>query len=1218
MSPSELKRRRVPSQQPSSLSLSSSDSEGDQQHPSRHHKQQQQQQGSDDSRGAEYAHLLPVSSFSSASSQAANGHSSSRRSSSSHDCDPDDKYSEKNAGFLRRALAAVSPLTSSRRLNSRQPHWLQARLLLPQPPLFDTRRPVYSALRLIVPSLLCFLVVVMLTLTLLGGRMALLYLLHPLSHLAPALLSSRPSLQASSNFSASALLLSPEEASSSDFSIVASFFDNSQSSSASVRMLQWHALLSFVSLTPPSHLIVYTSNPSECERFVLRAFDAIQCFQLSDVHPDIQLPFVNSLLQHVHRHAKTDLIVYAHHDVLLAPQLAASVHHLVDSIPAHAFVATSRRLDYRLSEELIQLPDLSRPYTEEIVSRARAAGRVYPNEWNVDFLLWSRAHFLRLHPAGFPGFVYSDYYGMSHLLASFLLDPAVAGVDLTPQQLVVHMKTNHTVDGIYVQDMRALHQHNLNIASNASHAAAYLAGHLSNAPYQLVGNCPACALRHRDDAGVQALARRVATRDGWLVVMDGDAASSLQQVRNWLCWAERANVTQFLLVSSAAQDAGWRELWQLGFPVLFVSGGGDAAPSQSFAQLVFFLLQRSLHLLLMDWDHLLLDSPFPYLLASPFDVMLKADQLNSYSGLVAMRSSDYSLYYWEAVLSCLQQRRTADDSAASACPVSSYQELRLRVKGGPLDILHFPNVKSFHVDQLSQRSGIFPLVLETSRRTLIDTGLLIARDDGSCDSAQRPPFDSVVTAALPFVVRILTSSNAAGLKALLDSLTASQYEEGVAVHVEIAVDFPASNGTEEAQGYRAVVQLASALQWKWGNVVVTVQELEAVGSARLFHTDVDAERQAFVLVLTDDVLLSSMWFITARRLLSLYAADPQLAAVSLMTEDVVLGETLSLRSESRHGLDEFPPASPSTVFFYQRPSSALLLLPHVHAELVHFMRLMQAAYPDYHPCVPTLVSNHGSEWQQWLSKWLYVRGWYALYLHLPDRAVLAMKQDEGAVPMRYFSRLVNVQSWTQLGLGQLQAKELDAVPVFDFHLRPVSARRTLESRAQVLRRSKQCWIMADWKEEAEAVDLQDDELSTEAEETRRHHERRRRHRQQQQSPPSASPSDEQAVRGTAAEHLAGHAVAENLVAGVYPPRKMQPQQQVAGDGQGKAEGAKVGDWAAAAAAAIAESEAGAAQDAVREERDRQQQLQQQQARLQQALDAMRNKPNAALTDGQKP
>ena len=61
---------------------------------------------------------------------------------------------------------------------------------------------------------------------------------------------------------------------------------------------------------------------------------------------------------------------------------------------------------------------------------------------------------------------------------------------------------------------------------------------------------PACYVQPSLDAGVLLLARRQA-QEGWLVVMDVDAAPSSSIVHNWLCWAERANVTNYLLISTS-------------------------------------------------------------------------------------------------------------------------------------------------------------------------------------------------------------------------------------------------------------------------------------------------------------------------------------------------------------------------------------------------------------------------------------------------------------------------------------------------------------------------------------------------------------------------------------------------------------------------------------------------------------------------------------------
>ena len=1145
VSPSELKRRRVPASLPTSFALSDDDLNGT---PGKGH----------DLDG--YPDSEPLLSLANGSSSSSSSYSRRRSA------DPDDKYSDKPSSTTwRRLWAFLSPHSTPRsRLrssnaasSSTSARALRAGRLLDL--LYDRQRPCLTLVRVVLFASLCAFALLVATLLLRGGTTALLYLTHPLIHLTPSML-----LLSSLNRTADGAALSPE-LSSSEFTIVASFFGNAQSAAASTRILQWHSLLAFVELTPPSHLLIYTNGPSDCADFLHRAFEELQCFQFTDaLHADLNLPYVPALLAHAHAHAKTDLIVYAHHDILLAPALASSIHALVDAIPGHAFLATSRRIDFRLPPDMVFRKDFSVPLTEPIVGAGRAVGRTYFNEWNVDLLVYSRAHFARLLPlASMPAFVYADYYWANFVLSAFLLAGDVAVVDLSAQQLVIHQKTNDTQDGIAVTDVRGLYQHNLRVARN--HSDHYLYGSLTNLPNALTGSCPACRLHPSTDASVLLLARRQALA-GWLIVMDVDEARDSAAVWNWLCWAARANVSNFLLVSSST-DAAYRTMWEMGFPIAStVAGTGPPA-----AVVIDFVLQYAFNVLTMDWDHLLLQSPFPYLDASPFDVMLKGDEHNLYSGILALRSSHYSHYFWQLVLECRSlQRHVADASPRGVdCATSTYRDVRLLVKGGLLDLLHFPTVKSFFSDQLSQRTGMQPYVVETSPRVTELARLHIAGDDATCESAQRPPYPPL-TGSYPTVVRVLTSSHVDHLKALLASLAAAQYD-GATVDLEIAIDYPHANATDsERQGYHQVVELASTYQWSHGEVLVTLEDTERVGTARLLHADVDLERLAYVLAVTDEVVLSSMWYLSTRHLLSLFGDDSQLLALSLTNENVVLGETHAMRSSRRLAMDETAQAPP--VYFWQRPSSALLFLPHQHSELLIWMRLMQATYPTYHPCVPTLITNHHGGWQEWVSKWLYVRGSYVLYTNWPQRSVLAVKKEEAALERRYVPALLNVKTFADMAITALQRASAEPLHVFDFHLRRVDAPLTLQSRAHVQALSKQCWVMDDWKsDEAAAPNMVEDELMTDAEEQRRRATRKRRH----PVPASFAPANSSA--GRPERELVGHAVSEQMVAGVRPVKKPASAKARAQAGKG------TDSWAEAAAAAIAESTEHGAQEALREQ-----------------------------------
>ena len=70
---------------------------------------------------------------------------------------------------------------------------------------------------------------------------------------------------------------------------------------------------------------------------------------------------------------------------------------------------------------MVFIADFSVPLTEAIVGGGRHVGRVYPNEWNIDLLIYSRTHFQRVLGDSLPPFVYSDYYWGNFVLGSFLL-----------------------------------------------------------------------------------------------------------------------------------------------------------------------------------------------------------------------------------------------------------------------------------------------------------------------------------------------------------------------------------------------------------------------------------------------------------------------------------------------------------------------------------------------------------------------------------------------------------------------------------------------------------------------------------------------------------------------------------------------------------------------------------------------------------------------------
>ena len=1187
-SPSELKRRRPPSQQPTAFALSADGVDGglsappdtDKYHPS---------DGEFISRD-DYVHSSTtplLSTPSSSSSSPSTAYRTARRSS-----DPDDKYRD---SMLRRLLLRFLPWKSAHQTlsaKSRSRHLslekgIGSHSVTSEPSaLWDSDRPVVSALRILFAVCAVVILVTVFTLMVHGGPTALMYITHPFSHLLSPFLSSTPqpaisplstsaASSASSIYTQSLLSAVTPSLSSFDFTIVASFYTNDQSSPTSNRLLQWHSLLSFAALTPPSHILIYTNQPTTCADFVVKAFPDIQCFYLAEYfNVEYQLPYVDRLLSHAHSHALDDLIVYAHHDALLSSELGSTIHHLIDVLPYHQFAATSKRIDTKLPWELVSLKDFSRSYVDDICALGRAMNRVYQNEWNIDTLVYSKYWYEQLTRSGdsngLPPFVFADYYWTNHLLGLFLLSPHITTVDLSPQRLLLHLKSNDTIDGIIVNDGRSLAQHNLRLARNTSDR--YLYGQLNNIPYQLTGRCPACHLQLSGSGSIDLLARKQAEQ-GWLIILEmGEKDTS--RVWNWLCWAERANVSNYLLVTDSARVADYRQMYELGFPVLFTTEGSGGS-----VELIGYLLQKGYSVLTMDLDHLLLQAPWAYLQASPFDVMVKGDDANLYAGVLALRGSHFSHYFYTAVTQCIAASATHGVDVLAGCAALTFRDMRQQVKGGLLDILHFPTVKTFLVDQLSQRTGTYPLVLEISQSWLDELGLNVYKGGGQCESAQRQPFEpfSVDT---PIVVRILTSTNLPGLTALLTSLSSAQYEAGTSVQLEVAIDYPRGNVTASVVDlYQQVVSYASSFVFEYGSVLVSVQE-QRVGSARLLVADHDEGTDAHVLLLSDDVQLSSMWHVTLRHLLSLCTqqSDPQLMGISLTVDNVVLGETHARRSAGRHAMDDVDKAlgsSGAAMYGWQQPSTAVLLFPGYYHELLYFVDRMQSTYPNYHPCVPTLITNHRRRYLEFLSKWMYTRGTYLLYLNLPDRHTLAMQSEESLVGVepRFIPKLLNLQTHTQLHVADVVMPS--RVRVFDFHMIERSA-GVLESRAAVERRSKQCWVQGDWRDEKEVIQMDEDELMSEAEEQRRHtlHRERQQRKQSELAALAAQhQSSDRRASQPAAVGVEGHKVASEAVAGV----------RVAGSDV-REKGVKRGEWEEAAARDIAESQAHGMALAMKEEK----------------------------------
>ena len=302
-----------------------------------------------------------------------------------------------------------------------------------------------------------------------------------------------------------------------------------------------------------------------------------------------------------------------------------------------------------------------------------------------------------------------------------------------------------------------------------------------------------------------------------------------------------------------------------------------------------------------------------------------------------------------------------------------------------------------------------------------------------------PPYSWSGAPALPFdfKIRVLASFDGGKLQALLDSLSATDFEgDGPRITLEISIDHPPPTPDEAlVRGWNQVNTIA--LNYKWNADVpaavkaraggagekVVIEQPYALGSIgqflRSWSPSSDTDNQLILLV-DSSMSLAPGWYKWAKRALLKYYAhpdqyDPRLMGISLSSQGMILGETHVQRFGSSSGNiappqpnDELAfgvsPTNPRTPFdvlnsrsqyfksqtFTDSNRAEILFPQHWRAfqawlESKKVDTLSGTASSGATPCVPTLVSNKwfnaspSRHWYQWINRFVFEEGYYFLY-----------------------------------------------------------------------------------------------------------------------------------------------------------------------------------------------------------------------------------------------
>lgn len=273
-------------------------------------------------------------------------------------------------------------------------------------------------------------------------------------------------------------------------------------------------------------------------------------------------------------------------------------------------------------------------------------------------------------------------------------------------------------------------------------------------PWKTTGECSeSCVLEANPNSGDIVTFARRANSDGYLAVLTVNSGY-MQLAMNWVCWADRINFTNFILL--AEDKAAGAQMQQRGIPTIVRANAPDMKAAADYGSVEFqetmtyrteFLqsvLNAGFHFMTADMDAIWLSDPFVHM-------DLKADlsgqthkKYKLSGGLVVVRSTPSGRDFWQRVIDCqAENAKFLATHAVGTYEPSAYteqyciNEISLKLMPSPpeftrslLDPYLFPDGKFFFDEQQSQHAGVTPVIIHNNWIKGADNKLARQRDWG--------------------------------------------------------------------------------------------------------------------------------------------------------------------------------------------------------------------------------------------------------------------------------------------------------------------------------------------------------------------------------------------------------------------------------------------------------------------------------------------------------
>ena len=307
------------------------------------------------------------------------------------------------------------------------------------------------------------------------------------------------------------------------------------------------ALLSTAVAPAQLHILGFVEDAASCDP-VVQATSHVTCLGVPQcVHEETGILTVdciareafsraNLLVGLVHR-----MFVLVNADIIFTSSLTSAIRAAHSRFSAN-FVLVGRRVDTPL-ENLVASPKHAAKMVRAAEAVRIAAGRNH-SVFGLDYFVFAAASF----PANLPPFLVGRYR-WDNVLALEFLTGSVAVVDATESVSCIHQ--GYTVNASTPNHI-ARHGARINAELATAHSGdAHLLGRIDNAPWRLVGVCPACSVvRQTPKLGWAVSARRWAhSRTRMLLLLPVRNTSALDAVIYWSRWMHDRQVDNYLLLA---------------------------------------------------------------------------------------------------------------------------------------------------------------------------------------------------------------------------------------------------------------------------------------------------------------------------------------------------------------------------------------------------------------------------------------------------------------------------------------------------------------------------------------------------------------------------------------------------------------------------------------------------------------------------------------------